>query len=236
MIRISSSIEFKKLITALSSDIVDAHVHWRMYCDLDKALQAEPTVFPQSRAFWSLTLTAHAETAIGHLCRVFDQEQSSLHLLSWLKTIQANLHLFDMAEFKQRLAGNAFVDSLAEYPRSPDAAILEADINDCTATDPLVHKLMAHRGSAVAHRSAKRAISNKPLPEGNAMSDEEFETLLSRALLVLNRYCQLFVAETYSASMIGRDDYKFVFSSVAAAVEQLRGKTRDFLKPIEIPD
>jgi len=68
------------------------------------------------------------------------------------------------------------------------------------------------------------------------MPDEEFETLLSRALLVLNRYCQLFAAETYSVNMIGHDDYRFVFSSVAAAVEQLRGKTRDILKSIEIPD
>lgn len=236
MIRIPSSIEFGKLIKALSSDIVDAHIHWRMQCDLRAALQAEPIVWSQSRAFWSLTLTAHAETAIGHLCRAFDQEQSSLHLLSWLKTIQANLHLFDTAEFKQRLAGNAFVNSLAEFPRNPDVAILEADISDCTATDPLVHKLITHRGNAVAHRSAKRAISNKLLPQENTLSYEEIEALLSRALLVLNRYCNLFAAETYSVSMIGHSDYKFVFSSVAAAVEQSRGRSRDFLKSIEVPD
>ena len=131
-----------------------------------------------------------------------------------------------MAEFKRRLADNAFVDSLAEEPRSPDLAALEADINDCSATDPLVKKLIVHRGNAVAHRSAKRAISDKPLPLGLALSVEDIEALLSRASTVLNRYCQLFAAETYSVSMIGRDDYKFIFSSVAAAVERSRRAAR----------
>lgn len=226
MIHIASSVEFGKLIAALSSDVVDAHIHWRLHCDLHEAIQAHPIVWSQSRTFWHLTLTAHAETALEHLCRAFDQEQSSLHLLSWLRTIRANLHLFDTAEFKRRLAGNAFVDSLAEEPRSPDLTALEADINDCSATDPLVKKLMVHRGNAVAHRGAKRAISDKPLSLKLALTVEDIDALLSRARTVLNRYCQLFAAETYSASMIGRDDYKFIFSSVAAAVELSRRATR----------
>ena len=227
IIRIASSADFGKLITALSRDVVDAHVHWKLYCDLDKAIRAKPIVWTQSRTFWHLTLTAHAEAAVGHLCRAFDQEQSSLHLLSWLKTIQANLHLFDTSEFKQRLAGNPFVDSLAENPRSPDLATLEAEIKDCTDTDPHVKKLMAHRGSAVAHTSAKRAISTKPLSLELALSVDDIEVLLLKAHTVLNKYCQLFTENTYSVSMIGHDDYKFIFSSVAAAVERARSTTRD---------
>lgn len=226
MIRIASSVEFGKLITALSSDVVDAHIHWRLHCDLHEAIQAHPIVWAQSRTFWQMTLNAHAETAIEHLCRVFDQEQSSLHLLSWLKTIQENLHLFDTVEFKRRLAGNAFVDSLVEDSRSPDLVALETDINDCTATDPLVKRLNVHRGNAVAHRSAKQATSDKPLPLELTLSVEDLEALLSRALTVLNRYCQLFAAETYSVSMIGRDDYKYIFSSVTSAVGRSRHAER----------
>lgn len=222
MIRISNSSEFGNLITALSSDVVDAHVHWRLHCDLHEAIQAEPIVWSQSRTFWHLTLTAHAETAVEHLCRAFDQEQSSLHFLSWLKTIQANLHLFEIPEFKCRLAGNAFVDSLAEDIRSPDLVTLEADIGNCAVTDHLVKKLIAHRNNAVAHRSAKRALSNKAPPLDLALTVENIEVLLDRARTVLNRYCQLFSAETYSMSMIGRDDFKFIFSSVALAVERSR--------------
>lgn len=219
MIPISSSVEFGKLITALSGDVVDAHVHWRMHCDLHEAIQTQPIVWSQSRTFWHLTLSAHAETALEHLCRVFDQEQSSLHLLSWLKTIKDNISLFETSEFKQRLAGNAFIDNLAELPRIPDLAVLEADIVDCSGDNDLVRKLIVHRGNTVAHRSAKLAVSGKPLPLDLALTVEDIEALLSRALTILNRYCQLFAAETYSVNMIGRDDFQYVFNSVASAVD-----------------
>ena len=222
MIRVANSSEFKKLIDSLSSDVVDAHIHWRLHLDLYEALQNHPIVRHQSSTFWHLTLKAHVETAIEHLCRAFDQEQSALHLLSWLTTIRDNLHLFDTEEFKQRLAGNAFVDSLAEELRIPDSATLEADISECTATDPLVRKLVVHRGSAVAHRSAKRVISPAPLSAELALSLEDVESLLGRARTVLNRYCQLFAAETFSVNMIGRSDFEFIFKAVAASVEHSR--------------
>ena len=222
MIPIASSVEFGKLITALSSDVVDAHVHWRMHCDLHEAIQTQPIVWSQSRAFWHLTLAAHAETALEHLCRVFDQQKSSLHLRSWLETIRANINIFETAEFKQRLAGNAFVDSLAEHPRIPDLALLKADIDDCSDTNALVKRLITHRGNVVAHTSAKLAASGKPLPLELALTVENIEALLSRSLTILNRYCQLFAAETYSVNMIGHDDYKYIFSSVASAVDRSR--------------
>lgn len=227
MIRIASSSEFSKLIKTLSSDIVDAHIHWQLHCDLNEAIQAEHIVRSQSPTFWHLTLKAHSGAAVEHLCRAFDQEQSSLHLLSWLKTILANLEIFETPAFKCRLAGNPFVDSLAEDCRRPDLATLETDIVNCSASDPLVKKLIAHRGSAVAHRSAKLAISSKLLSMELTLSVEDLEALLTRARTVLNRYCQLFAAETYSVSMIGRDDFKFIFSSVVAAVERSRNHRFD---------
>lgn len=222
MIRIVNSSEFGKLITTLSSDVVDAHIHWRLYCDLHDAIQAQSIVWSQSRTFWHLTLSAHAETAVMHLCRVFDQEQSALHLLSWLKIIQANLQIFEAEKFKIRLAGNAFVDSLAQDIRRPDTATLDADIAGCSDSDVLVKKLMVHRNNVVAHQSAKLAVSSKELPIELALTVEDLEALLSRAHTVLNRYCHLFSAETYSVSMIGRDDFKFIFSSVVSAVERSR--------------
>ena len=222
MIRIASSVEFGKLITALSSDVVDANIHWRLYCDLHEAIKAQPIVWAQSRTFWQMTLNAHAETAIEHLCRVFDQEESAFHMLSWLKTIKKYIHLFDTVEFKRRLADNPFVDSLAEDSRSPDLVVLETDINDCTKTNLLVKRLMVHRANAVAHRSAKQITSDKPLPLELTLSIKDLEALLSRARTVLNRYSQLFAAETYSVSMIGCDDYKYIFTSIASAVERSR--------------
>jgi hypothetical protein len=220
MIAITNSAEFAKLINALADDIVYAHIHWRLHCDLIDAIEKQPTVLHQSRTFWNLTIDAHAATAVERLCRAYDQEQSSLHLLSWLKTIQNNLHLFQESEFRKRLAGNAFVDSLAEHLSSPDTAVLEADILECTATNPLVKKISALRGSSVAHRSAKLAIRGATLSDSIALTVEDFNVLLDRARTILNRYSQLFSAETHSINMIGHDDFEYIFKSVTAAVTQ----------------
>ena len=83
---------------------------------------------------------------------------------------------------------------------------------------------MVHRGNIVAHTGAKRAISDRPLPPEFTLSIEDFESLLLRSRTVLNRYCHLYAAEIYSVNVIGRDDYKFIFSSVAAAVEKSRAR------------
>jgi len=218
MIVVADFREFAKLISALSDDVVHAHIHWRLHCDLVEAIKKQPEVFYQSRTFWHLTIDAHEVTAVENLCRAFDQEQSSLHLLSWLRTIQDNLHLFSLTAFKERLSGNAFVDSLAESFEPPDASCLEADILECTSTDPLVRKLIVHRSATVAHRSAKRVVKGNTLPQSLAISVEDIEELLARARKLLNRYSQLFSAEVHSVNMIGRDDYEYVFKAVAKAV------------------
>jgi len=178
----------------------------------------QPQVFYQSRTFWHLTISAHESTAVESLCRVFDQEQSSLHLLSWLKTIQENMNLFSVEAFKERLAGNPFVGSLAESFEPPEPALLKADILDCSSTDPLVRRLVVHRSASVAHRSAKRTIKGSTLPESLMISVEDIESLLARARKILNRYSQLFSAEIHSINMIGRDDYEYIFKTVAEAV------------------
>lgn len=119
-IRITSSDEFKRLIAALATDIVDAHIHSEMFITLQDALASNTVVLGQSNTFWQLTLKAHHETAIGCLIRAFDQEPGALHLRNWLETIRANLHLFSESEFRTRLKDNPFVDSLAATPRTPD--------------------------------------------------------------------------------------------------------------------
>jgi hypothetical protein len=115
-------------------------------------------------------------------------------------------------------AGNPFVASLAAHPRRPDLALLNADIRECSSGDPLVGKLMAHRNNIAAHRNAIGTVTGSAA--AFSMSVANFETLLERARTVLNRYSNLFAAETHSTSIIGKDDYRFIFSTVADAVER----------------
>lgn len=224
-----SSVELGKRISALSNDVVTANIYWRMYNDLVEALQKHPLVQAQSNTFWHYTLQAHAAAAIINLCRVFEKRQDTPNLLGWLKTIQSNLNLFETSEFKKRFASNAFVDSLASDARCPDKSTLETDIKNCVKDDPLVKKLMFYRDNFFAHKNTDIAIGNKPVQEEQLPSDEDIKTLLERAVTIFNRYSQLFSAEIYSVNVIGRDDFKFIFSCVTSAVEESRRKTQEFL-------
>ncbi|MFH7041758.1 hypothetical protein ABT392_05500 [Paucibacter sp. JuS9] len=224
MIKVASAEEFKRLIEALAYDVESANIHWRLYVGVHAAIGESRCVYEQSATFWHLTFNAHTFTALQFLSRAFDQEQRSLHLLSWLKTIEANLHLFEPEEFKKRLAGNPFAESLAECSRSPDPDQLKADIALCMATDPDVNLLVRHRNSIGAHRSARAAVTGLA-PDGVPV--DVLERLLDRAHTILNRYSSLFAASTYSRQMLGHDDYRYVVSSVSQAVERSRTQHGD---------
>ena len=222
MIRVANSEEFKRLLEALAFDVGSANIHWRLYRDLLAALKADTIVWQQSQTFWYLTLNAHTFAALQSLSRAFDQNQTSLHLLSWLRTIEDNLHLFEVDQFKDRLAGNPFVDSLAESSRSPSRDLLAHDIALCSIEDPKVKALMQHRGNVLAHRNARTTATGRSLSTEFAISVDDLEALLDRAHEIVNRYSNLFAASTYSRKMIGNDDYSYIFKCVREAVERSR--------------
>jgi hypothetical protein len=216
-----SSDEFARMLRALSSDIVDAHIHWRLANDIGGALRDHPLVAAQSNTFWSLTHTAHVATALQCLARAYDQEDSSLHLPALLEAIRDNSSVFAVSEFRERLKDNPFVESLAEGATPPDPAILAVDIALCSATDPDVNLLVQYRNTRSAHRSRKLSI-RAAKRQHTVLSDQVVQVLLDRAKLIFNRYVYLFSAEVYSTMIIGRDDYKFIFSSVEEKVMRLR--------------
>jgi len=216
-----SPTEFTQLLQALSTDIVDAHIHWRLANDIAKSLRDHPQVAARSNTFWYLTKKSHVATALQCLARAFDQEQSSLHLLSWLQIIRDNLSIFDVIEFKARLRDNLFVESLAESAQRPSIVALGQDIATCSATNPEVNMLVRYRGSRAAHRSKRLALTPRK-SSTRELTDPIVEVLLDRAKTVFNRYSYMFSAATYSTSIIGKDDYKYIFSSVEAAVNRGR--------------
>jgi hypothetical protein len=206
---------------------VYAHIHWRLASDLEMSLEQHPLVEAQSKTFWYLTHRAHSAIALQLLCRAFDQEQSSLHLLSWLKDIQSNLSLFDAEAFREQLKDNTYVASLAAEAEKPDPHLLAKDVAQCMASDPLVRKLVAYRGSQAAHRSTKLALCPTLACASTALTDDDVTELLTRADTILNRYSYMFAAETHSTAIIGRTDYKYIFESVEAAVQRARVRDGD---------
>jgi hypothetical protein len=230
VIKIQNAGEFKRLLSGLALDIVDAYIHHQMHNDLLKATKQYPLVTPQSNTFWYTTLKAHHTTSFSLLTKAFDQEKSALHLYSWLLTIKEHLHLFGDKSFRERLKDNPFVESLAQDYRIPDSNVLEEDILSCSAADPLVKTLIIHRSSWVAHRSARNTATGTSIGDQHPLTWEDFEALLNRAVTILNRYSVLFEATSYSTTPIGRADYEYIFKCVQHAVEKSRENTDALLK------
>ena len=158
------------------------------------------------------------------LCRAYDQEKSGLHLHSLLRTIESNQHLFEEPHFRDRLKGNAFVESLADELKKPDAATLKIDIETCSSNDPLVGTLQVHRNNRIAHRNAKNVVTGHSIDATHPLGYDEIETLIDRAVKILNRYSGMFDANTYSTSMIGEDDYEYVIRSVKAEISAAKAR------------
>ena len=222
MISISDAAEFSKLVQGLADDIVDAHIHWQMHCDLVEALNDAPVVNAQSPTFWYLTVRAHEAAALGPLCRAYDQESSALHLRNWLQTIQDNLHLFEPGEFRKRLAENPHVESLAQDHRVPDARTLADDLALVSGTEPVVKKLRAYRNTAFAHRGAKVTLLGRGNTTAPRLTVEDVGVLLERAEAILNRYTVLFGAQVHSLHIVGHNDFRYIMRTIAEAVKQVR--------------
>lgn len=235
-----SSPQFKGLIQGLSNDIVNAHINFKFWKELARALDQYPEVYAQSRAFWGHTHKAHLDASVLHLMRAFDQERGSLHLWGWLDKIRDNSQLFTTESFRQRLAENPHVDSLSAGSRTLDVEQLQRDIELCHSSDPLVKLLVRYRNVAIAHRNEYSAATGRDAMRGNSLSVPDYEALLKRAIDIFNRYCSLFDAQIYSTQVIGHDDYRSIFVAVrqyvAASKERNRAWARDFKLQQMYPD
>ena len=227
MIEVTNSSEFKRLIQALSLDITSAAIHYRKFKRLLTTLNENPDVEANARTFWSLTLEGALTMCLQALCRAFDQEKTGLHLVNWLRTIEANSHLFSETNFRERLKENSFVESLAAETKQPDPNVLKSDIEACSAKDPLVRTLVIHRGNRIAHRNAKNIVEEFDIDTDHPLGYSEIETLIDRAVSVLNRYSAMFDANTYSTSMIGEDDYEYVIESIKGQIQLAKARRGD---------
>ena len=236
-IAIADDSEFNALVQALARDVVDAHIYWDQHNALQAQLEKWPEVQAEGWTFWYYTQQAHQRTSLACLARVFDQQQSSLHLRSWLVCIRDHLHLFGKDAVKLRRPGDPFVQWLPENA-VPDPVQLDKDIDLCSMQDPDVTALIVYRSTVLAHRGAKlsKQGATAKLPE---LLYEQIERLLARARDILNRYNYMFDASFFSMTPLGHDAVERVFeamqrdldqhkASIAAQVAAVEAKRLDF--------
>src|SRR6266545_923009 len=209
-LQVQDASEFHRLLGALVDELVDAQINLRLHQDLTASVRDYAREFGQSNTFWSLTFQAHLDAAVFRLCKAYDQNNTSLNLKNLLDTVSANLHLFDEAEFRERLKGNPFVDSLAATSRRPDTAQLQTDLEFVSNANPLVKKLTIWRNNFYAHRSPTYALDPGSLAKRFPLSVSDVDVLSQEGVRIVNRYSVLFIATTHSTTIVGHDDYRSV--------------------------
>jgi hypothetical protein len=229
-ISVRDSDEFHRLLLALVDELVDAQIHFNLNQDLAAVMPEYVTVFNQSWTFWSLTLNAHMDAVLLRLCKAYDQyggDNPSLNLRSFLDTIKANLHLFDEPNFRERLKDSAFVSSLAEDARSPDAAELEKDLESVSNANPLVKTLTIWRNNYFAHRSRTHALDPTAFAREYPLQFPEINALLANGVAIVNRYSHLFNATVHSTGIVGRNDFMSLLKSVRRDLEAQEARIQE---------
>ena len=234
-IKVKNSEDLNKLLDALGQEIVDANIYHRLYCDITSSIKENAKAFSQANTFWHFTFNSLGDARLLHLCRVFDQESTSLNLYNLLETIKANLHFFEEDHFRGRLKDNAFVDSLSRDNRIPESKQLDKDIWFASRQNPLVYKLIIWRHNIIAHLGAKVSLGNNQILVNNPLNKEEIENLLDESFSIYNRYSSLYRATTYSRKVVGHDDFKSLLNfmnlglqkwdeNIENEIKELKGK------------
>ncbi|EGW22789.1 hypothetical protein [Methylobacter tundripaludum] len=218
-IKITNSEEFSRLLEVLTNETVTACIHFRLYSDLEAARPTYAVEFNESWTFWWLTFQSHLDTTLFRLCKIYEPHPESLNLPNLLNIIKENAKFFDEGNFRERLKGNPFVDSLASSLKKPDLIQLQKDIAFVNMkSNPLVNTLVMWRHKFFAHRSAGYVVANKSLADQYPFNMIQVDQLLKEAIRILNRYSILFQASSYSTQIIGHDDYRHVLKSIRSAL------------------
>lgn len=218
-ISIASAEEFESLLNALASEIVDAQIYFKLHTDLIAAIPGYEEVFNESPTFWGLTVHALLDATFSRLCRIYDQNSKSLNLRNLLDTIKANLNIFDVQNFRERLKDNPFVESLSQTARKPSIDMLKQDIQYVSSTNHIVQKLVIWRNNIFVHRKATNVVNQRNIADDYPLSKNDVSGLLDRAESILNRYSSLFRASSYSTQIVGHDDYLYVLKTIKTKIQ-----------------
>ena len=120
-IKIQTSDELNSLLDVLAREIVDAQIYHRLFCDLIDSISDHEREFQQSNTFWSLTIDSLKEARLTQLCRVFDQECSSLNLVNLLdksfSIFNRYSSLYRASTWSRQIIGHDNYKSLLEFLR-----------------------------------------------------------------------------------------------------------------------
>ena len=194
--------EFHSLAVALAM----ANTHFYLGKKLDEAWRGEfKKELYKSLDFWSYTLRAHFQTAILHLCRVYDERRKddTHHLL----------HLVEKID-------DSNLTDLQRQQKTMDFSFLQK-----SKPNEKVAKLRKWRNNYFAHNNYILAIDGmEDFLKKNPVDLQEIQSLIDNGFSILERWAIYYDFKGEFPRFVERkDDYQFVLESLRFGLIQ---KTR----------
>ena len=96
--------ELLEQIKRLQNDLFVSDAQFELFVGLRKAAPNYREELRYSGFFWQYTIEAHITMVILRLCRIYDIDEKTFSLPVFLKTVEANSHLFTKEAFIERNA------------------------------------------------------------------------------------------------------------------------------------
>jgi len=212
---------FEIAIDLLMDDIIKAINFNNLLKDLINELKENEKVYNESRTFWYLTIESLKDSRMIRLCRIFDTEKSSISLPNFLDTLKEHSHFYLIENFKERMKGNPFVDSLSKKDRTLDLEELDLKIEKIKK-DKTVKKITIYRNNLIAHKSLRSGIKDFKILKENPIEIEEIDNILIFCRETINQYMNLFKSTTWSPTIVGSDDFKSLIKFTSIGLQKYK--------------
>jgi hypothetical protein len=207
--------EIRSILKFLGAEYQTACLQWDTYKGVSARLQRDAKVAGLANTFWYTVTSALVTGTALSLTRLFDGEQSSVHLQKLLCAFKASPELLTTEAFIERHQGNPHLDSLLESRGDVSIADVEQDLASCEHSDPLVKKLIRYRGSRLAHLGFTLHIRRPSSEDG--LEESELAELIDRSGRIINSYSYAMFASRYVRNSIGARDYHRIFDTLSSA-------------------
>lgn len=219
--------QFERIRDRIDLEASHAADHLHLLQGLVEAREDYGLEMNESNTFWHLTLKAHWDAVLSHLCRLYDKTKGNLGLGKFLRTVKAHPELFSDTAFRERLKNNPHVDTLAT-DRVIDDAELDAELESVSDSNPLVSRLLDLRNKLISHLDVARVVQNVPT---TGLTAEGVEALLHRARTITSKYSLLYRASVYGG-IAGADDYKSTLLWVRKALAAHDAEIDEQIQPL----
>jgi hypothetical protein len=212
ILRVTAREQFDWLIDHLMTEIHRAHDHSNLWRDVDAAFAEYREEANQTPQFWQLTRQSLQDSVILRLGRLFDPTSGALSLGNFLRTIRHHATASDPTFLSPALAGISL-------------ATLDAESAYVSESDASVASLLGIRNRYLAHREA-HMVGSGSLSSLPSLERERIESLLGRALNIVNEYRRICGRPFVSSNLPGGDDYRHLFELLRSGLGALKSRAQ----------